>query len=96
MFRANIELADKTLESAEDMIAADIAPNAKNATQSGVKYCITIGNTMLVSFGVIGIGPSYLVWFQSIDQYKFLNIFNVYIRVYIYTYTLILSILIII
>lgn len=69
MFRANIELADNTLESAEDIIAAEIAPNAKNATQSGVKYCITIGNTMLVSFGVIGHGPSYLVWFQSIDQY---------------------------
>jgi len=50
MFRANIELADRTLESAEDIIAAEIAPKAKNATQSGVRYCITIGNTMLVSF----------------------------------------------
>lgn len=57
MFRANIELADKTLESADDIIAADIAPNAKNATQSGVKYCMTMGKTILVSFGVIGIGP---------------------------------------
>lgn len=58
MFRANIELADKTLESADDIIAAEIAPNAKNATQSGVKYCMTMGKTILVSFGVIGIGPS--------------------------------------
>lgn len=61
MFRANIELADRTLESAEDIIAAEIAPNAKNATQSGVKYCITIGKTMLVSLGVIGNGPLYAV-----------------------------------
>jgi len=61
MFRANIELADRTLESAEDIIAAEIAPNAKNATQSGVKYCITMGKTILVSFGVIGIGPLYAV-----------------------------------
>lgn len=61
MFRANMELADKTLESAEDMMAAEIAPNAKNATQSGVRYCMTMGNTMLVSFGVIGHGPSYCV-----------------------------------
>lgn len=61
MFRANMELAERTLESAEDMIAAEIAPNAKNATQSGVKYCMTIGKTILVSFGVIGHGPSYLV-----------------------------------
>lgn len=56
-----MELADRTLESAEDIIAAEIAPNAKNATQSGVKYCMTIGKTMLVSFGVIGHGPSYWV-----------------------------------
>lgn len=61
MFLANMELADRTLESAEDIIAAEIAPNAKNATQSGVKYCMTIGKTMLVSFGVIGHGPSYCV-----------------------------------
>lgn len=56
-----MELADRTLESADDMMAAEIAPRAKNATQSGVKYCMTIGKTMLVSLGVIGHGPSYFV-----------------------------------
>lgn len=32
MFRANIELADKMEESAEDMTAADTAPRPKNET----------------------------------------------------------------
>jgi hypothetical protein len=32
MLRANIELALSTLESAEDMTAAEMAPRPKNAT----------------------------------------------------------------
>ncbi|KAK6645181.1 hypothetical protein RUM43_001457 [Polyplax serrata] len=36
-FLANIELADSTLESAEDMTAADTAPNPKKETKSGVR-----------------------------------------------------------
>jgi hypothetical protein len=55
--RANIEAADNTDESAEDMTAADTAPNPKNDTKSGVKYCRTIGRIMLVSCSVNGHGP---------------------------------------
>lgn len=55
--RANIEAADKTDESADDITAADTAPNPKNDTKSGVKYCKTIGNIMLVSSAVSGYGP---------------------------------------
>lgn len=52
-----MELAERTLESAEDMTAAETAPRPKKETQSGVKYCNTIGSTMLVSTGVSGYGP---------------------------------------
>lgn len=53
-FRANIEAADNTEESAEDMTAAETAPSPKNETKSGVKYCNTIGRIMLVSASVNG------------------------------------------
>lgn len=53
-FLANIELADRTLESADDITAAETAPNPKKDTKSGVKYCSTIGNIMLVSSAVNG------------------------------------------
>lgn len=55
--RANIEAADSTDESADDITAADTAPNPKNDTKSGVKYCNTMGNIMLVSSAVSGYGP---------------------------------------
>lgn len=53
-FLANMELADRTLESAEDITAAETAPSPKNDTKSGVKYCSTIGSIMLVSSAVKG------------------------------------------
>lgn len=52
-----MELAESTLESADDITAADTAPRPKNDTQSGVRYCKTIGSTILVSTGVNGYGP---------------------------------------
>lgn len=53
-FLANIELADRMLLSAEDITAADTAPNPKNETKSGVKYCKTNGRIMVVSLSVSG------------------------------------------
>ena len=47
MFLANIELALSTLESAEDITAADIAPRPKNETIPGVRYRNTSGNISL-------------------------------------------------
>lgn len=38
--------------------AAETAPSPKNETKSGVRYCKTIGNIMLVSSVVKGYGPS--------------------------------------
>lgn len=55
--RANIDAADNTEESADDITAADTAPRPKKETKSGVKYCKTIGNIMLVSSAVKGHGP---------------------------------------
>lgn len=55
--RANMEAADRTEESADDITAADTAPRPKNDTKSGVKYCKTIGNIILVSSAVSGYGP---------------------------------------
>lgn len=56
-FRANIDAADSTDESADDITAADTAPKPKNETKSGVKYCNTIGKIILVSSAVNGYGP---------------------------------------
>ena len=42
-FLANIDEADNTEESAEDMTAAETAPRPKNETKAGVKYCKTMG-----------------------------------------------------
>lgn len=53
-FLANIELADKTLESADDITAADTAPRPKKDTKSGVRYCKTIGRIIPVSSVVKG------------------------------------------
>lgn len=63
--RANIDAADNTDESAEDMTAAETAPRPKKDTKSGVKYCNTIGRIMLVSSAVRGQGPRYSVSFQA-------------------------------
>ena len=43
MFRENIELADKILESADDMTAAETAPSPTNETAVGVRYWSTMG-----------------------------------------------------
>ena len=53
-FLANIEAADSTDESADDITAAETAPSPKNDTKSGVKYCKTIGRIILVSDSVSG------------------------------------------
>lgn len=55
--RANIEAADNTDESAEDITAAETAPSPKKETKSGVRYWRTIGRIMLVSSVVNGHGP---------------------------------------
>lgn len=52
--RANMELAERTLESADDMTAADTAPRPIKDTQAGVRNCRTMGRTMLDSVEVSG------------------------------------------
>jgi len=47
MFLANIELALSTLESADDITAAETAPRPKTETKLGVRYRITSGNISL-------------------------------------------------
>lgn len=63
-----MELAERMLLSADDITAADTAPNPKNETKSGVRYCRTIGRIMLVSSTVRGYGPLYPVSFQAEKQ----------------------------
>lgn len=60
-----MELAESTLESADDITAADTAPRPKKDTKSGVRYCSTIGSIILVSSVVNGYGPVYAVSFQA-------------------------------
>ena len=43
MLWANMELAERMLESAEDMTAAETAPSPMNETAVGVRYCRTMG-----------------------------------------------------
>lgn len=57
MFLANIELALKTLESAEDITAAETAPSPKNDIYDGVKYCKTNGRISFCCSGGIGSVP---------------------------------------
>ena len=45
----NMELADKTDESALDITAAEIAPRPIKETHPGVRYCKTMGKTSRVS-----------------------------------------------
>jgi hypothetical protein len=56
-FLAYIELALKTLESADDITAAETAPRPKNETAGGVKYCKTSGNTSFELFSGISGKP---------------------------------------
>lgn len=46
-----------TLESAEDITAAETAPRPKKDTKSGVRYWSTIGKIIEVSSWVKGYGP---------------------------------------
>ena len=57
MFRANIELALRTLESADDMTAAEMAPKPKNDITLGVRYCKTKGKISFSWSGGIGNVP---------------------------------------
>ena len=44
-----MELADRKLESAEDMTAADTAPSPTNDTAVGVRYWSTMGRINVLS-----------------------------------------------
>jgi hypothetical protein len=67
MFRANIELADRMEESAEDMTAAETAPRPKKEMYTGQRCCRTIGRIMSASSLSLGSGNPYPVWFQSVE-----------------------------
>lgn len=65
MFLANIELAERMEESADDITAADTAPRPKKEIQGGHRCCSTMGRIISDwSFSLGGIAP-YVVWFQS-------------------------------
>lgn len=76
MLRENMELAERMLESAEDMTAADTAPRPTNDTAVGVRYWSTMGSTSdlsnsavwLVAFPV-GLKKSVLVQ-SGVNQQK--------------------------
>jgi len=55
MLRANMALAERTEESADDMTAAETAPRPMKVTQAGHRYCITIGNIIFSSPAGIGL-----------------------------------------
>jgi len=55
MLRANMELAERTDESADDMTAAETAPRPMKVTPAGHRYCITIGRIIFSSPGGIGL-----------------------------------------
>lgn len=65
MLCANIELAERMDESADDITAAETAPKPKNEMKGGQRCWSTIGRIMSdSSFSVGDTGP-YDVWFQS-------------------------------
>lgn len=73
MLRENIEAADKILESADDMTAADTAPKPTNDTAVGVRYWSTMGRTrdlsnVTVSLVAFADGLKKSVFFQSGDK----------------------------
>lgn len=70
MFRANMELADKMEESAEDITAAETAPRPKKEMYTGQRYFRTIGKIMSASLLSLGSRGPYEVWFQSVEQKK--------------------------
>lgn len=58
MFRANMELAERMEESAEDITAADTAPKPKKETNGGQRCCRTMGRIMSdSSLSTGGTGP---------------------------------------
>ncbi len=57
MFLANMELAERMEESAEDITAADTAPKPINETHGGHRYCITIGKISFWSSGCTFVLP---------------------------------------
>ena len=67
--RVNMELADKMEESADDMTAADTAPNPMKATTGGVRYCITRGK-IRDGYSSGSVGSSIFVRFQSEKKKK--------------------------
>lgn len=62
-----MELADKTDESADDITAADIAPNPMNATHPGVKCCNTNGRVRRVSI-IVPFALMKVVVLEKTDQ----------------------------
>lgn len=67
MFRANMELADKIEESADDITAAETAPRPKKEMYTGQRYFRTIGKIMSASLLSLGSRGLYVVWFQSVE-----------------------------
>ena len=58
MFRANMELAERMDESADDITAADTAPKPKKETKGGQRCWSTMGRIMSdSSFSIGGTGP---------------------------------------
>lgn len=56
MFLANMPLADKMEESADDITAADTAPRPKKDTHTGHRYCRTSGKiSFIFSSAMIGL-----------------------------------------
>lgn len=68
MFLANMELAERMDESADDITAADTAPRPKNETKGGQRCCSTIGKIMSASSFSFGGMEPYDVWFQSKEE----------------------------
>jgi len=56
MLRVNMLDADRILESAEDMTAAETAPRPTKDTATGVRFCRTIGRIMDASPFSTGVG----------------------------------------
>lgn len=54
MFLANMELAERMEESADDMTAAETAPKPKKETNGGQRCWRTMGNIMSASVLFLG------------------------------------------
>lgn len=76
MFLANMELAERMEESADDMTAADTAPRPKKDTNGGQRCWSTMGRIMSAwSLSLGGMAP-YVVWFQSEQGKDLMNTYN--------------------